>query len=103
MAAACGELPNFNLLAAFGLKEFRNEIDAMNAEKNEASGEQSNVEQSNKKRRFAVMEKHDLDDIVTNSQAKGTQWAVSVFTGQLKQYKSILIHNYKKLGVNRYY
>jgi len=102
MAAARGELPNFNLLAAFGLEEFRNEIDAMNAEKNEASGEQSNVEQSNKKRRFAEMEKHDLDDIVTNSQAKrtkkATQWAVSVFTGQLKQYKSILIHNYKKLA-----
>ena len=48
------------------------------------------------------MEKHDLDDIVTNSQAKrtkkATQWAVSVFTGQWKQYKSILIHNYKKLA-----
>ena len=101
MTAARGELPNFNLLAAFGLEEFRNEIDAMNAEKNEASGEKSNVEQSNKKRRFAEMEKHDLD-IVTNSPAKrtkkATQWAVSVFTGQLKQYKSILIHNYKKLA-----
>ena len=97
MAAAHGELPNFNLLAAVGLEEFRNEIDAMNSEKNEAS-----AEQSNKKRRFAEMEKHDLDDIVTNSQAKrtkkATQWAVSVFTGQLKQYKSILIHNYKKLA-----
>ena len=104
MAAARGELPNFNLLKAFGLEEFRNEIDAMNAEKNEASAEQSKFEQSNKKRRFAEMEKHDLDDIVTNSQAKRnkkatpTQWAVSVFTGQLKQYKSILIHNYKKLA-----
>ena len=75
MAAARGELPNFNLLAAFGYEEFRNEIDAMNAEKNEASGEQSNVEQSNKKRR-----------------------EVSVFTGQSKQYKSILIHNYKKIA-----
>ena len=46
------------------------------------------------------MEKHDLDDIVTNSQAKqtkkATQWAVSVFTGQLKHYKSILIHHCKK-------
>ena len=99
MAAARGELPDFNLLAAFGLEEFRNEKDAMNAEKNEASGEQSNIGQSNKKRRFAEIEKHDLDDIVTNSQAKqtkkATQWAVSVFTGQLKQYKSIIIHHFK--------
>ena len=83
MAAARDELPDFNLLAAFGLEEFRDEEDAMNAEKNEASGEQSN-----KKRRFADMENHDLDDIVPNSQAKqtkkSTQWAVSVFTGQLK-------------------
>ena len=39
MASARGELPDFNLLAAFGLEEFRNEKDAMNAEKNEASGE----------------------------------------------------------------
>ena len=83
MAAARDELPDFNLLAAFGLEEFRDEEDAMNAEKNEASGEQSN-----KKRRFADMENHDLDDIVPNSQAKqtkkSTQWAVPVFTGQLK-------------------
>jgi len=102
VAAARGELPNFNLLAALGLEEFRNEIDAMNAEKNVAGAEQSKFEQSNKKRRFAEMEKHDLDDILTNSQAKrtkkATQWAVSVFTGQLKQYKTILIHNYKKLA-----
>lgn len=100
MAAARDELPDFNLLAAFGLEEFRNEKDAMNAEKTEASGELSNIEHSNKKRRFAEMEKQDLDDIVTNSQAKrtkkATQWAVSVFTGQLKQYKSILIQHYKK-------
>ena len=100
MAAARGELPDFNLLAAFGLEEFRNEKDAMNAEKKEAGGELSNIEHSNKKRRFAEMEKQDLDDIVTNSQAKptkkATQWAVSVFTGQLKQYKSILIQHYKK-------
>ena len=32
MAAARGELPDFNLLAAFGLEEFRNEKDAMNSE-----------------------------------------------------------------------
>ena len=51
MAAARGELPDFNLLAAFGLEEFRNEKDAMNAEKNEASGELSNIEHSNKNRR----------------------------------------------------
>ena len=48
MAAARGELPDFNLYAAFGLEEFRNEIDAMNAEKNEASAEQSKFERSNK-------------------------------------------------------
>ena len=88
MAATHDDLPDFNLLAAFGLKEFRDKEDAMNAEKNEASGEQNNIEQSNKKRRFADMENHDLDDIVPNSQAKqtkkSTQWAVPVFTGQLK-------------------
>ena len=98
MATACDDLPDFNLLAAVDLEEFRNEEDAMNAEKNEASGEQNHIEQSNKKRRFADMGNHDLDDIVTNSQAKrtkkSTQWAVSVFTGQLKQYKSILIQLY---------
>jgi len=81
-------------LTAFGLEEFRNEKDAMNAKKNEASGEQSK-----KKRRFVEMEKHDLHDMATNSQAKqtkkATQWAVSVFTGQLKQYKSIFIQYYK--------
>jgi len=90
------------LLVAFGLEEFRNVIDTMNAKKNKATAEQSKFEQSNKKRRCVEMEKHDLDNIVTNSQAKGTkkatQWAVSVFTGQLKQYKSILIHNLKKLA-----
>ena len=88
MAAARDELPDFNLLAAFDLEEFRNE----------ASGEQNHIEESNKKRRFADMGNHDLDNIVTNSQAKrtkkSTQWAVSVFTGQLKQYKSILIQLY---------
>jgi len=38
-----------NLLAAFGLDEFKNKKGAINAEKNVASGEQSNIEQSNKK------------------------------------------------------
>ena len=33
MAAARDELPDFNSLAAFGLEEFRDEEDAMNAEK----------------------------------------------------------------------
>ena len=63
------------------------------------------------------MEKHGLDDVLTNSQAKQTkkaeQWAASVFTGQLKQYKSILSQYYKKIslictreskrGVDQYY
>ena len=60
------------------MEEFRNGKNAMNAEKNEANGELSDIEQSNKNRRFAEMEKQDLDDIVTNSQAiqtkKATQW-----------------------------
>ena len=77
------EFPDFNLLVPFGLEEFENEKDNMNAKKNEASGEQSN-----KKRRFVEMDKQDLDNIVKKSQAKqtkkATQWAVSVFTGWLK-------------------
>ena len=113
MAAARGELPNFNLLAAFGLEEFRNEIDAMNAEKNEARGEQSNVEQSNKKRRFAETEKHDLDDIVTNSQAKRNTMGslsfyrsvetVQVYFNSQFQKISLVCTRESKRGVNRYY
>lgn len=64
----------------------------MNSKFNQASGEQSNIEQSNKKRRFTEMEKHNLGHIFTNSQSKptkkATQWTVLV-SGQLKQYKSI--------------
>ena len=39
MAATRDEFPDFNLLAAFGLEEVENEKDAINAGKNEASGE----------------------------------------------------------------
>ena len=95
MAATRDEFPDFNLLAAFGLEEVENEKDAINAGKNEASSEQNN-----KKRRFAETNNQDLDDIVKNSQAKqtkkATQWAVSVFTGWLKQYESIFIQHYKR-------
>ena len=95
MAATREEFPDFNLLAAFGLEEVENEKDAINAGKNEASSEHNN-----KKRRFAETNNQDLDDIVKNSQAeqtkKATQWAVSVFTGWLKQYESIFIQHYKR-------
>ena len=95
MAATRDEFPDFNLLAAFGLEEVENEKDVINAGKNEASSEHNN-----KKRRFAETNKQDLDDIVKNSQAKqtkkATQWAVSVFTGWLKQYEFIFIQHYKR-------
>ena len=95
MAATRDRFPDFNLLAAFDLEEVENENDAINAGKNEASSEHNN-----NKRRFAETNNQDLDDIVKNSQAKQTkkarQWAVSVFTGWLKQYESIFIQHYKR-------
>lgn len=57
MVVVCGEFLDFNLLVVFGLEEFRNEKDVMNVEKNEVSGEFSNIEYNNKKRRFVEMEK----------------------------------------------
>ena len=93
MAATRDEFPDLNLLAAFGLEEVENEKDAINAGKNEASSEHNN-----KKRTFAETNNQDLDDIVKNSHSKqtkkATQWAVSVFTGWLKQYESIFIQHY---------
>ena len=95
MAATRDEFPDFNLLAAFGLEEVENEKDAINAGKNEASSEHNFFYL-----RFAETNNQDLDDIVKNSQAKqtkkGTQWAVSVFTGWLKPYESIFIQHYKR-------
>ena len=102
MAATRDEFPDFNLLAAFGLEEVENEKDAINAGKNEPT---CSSEHNNKKRRFAETNNQDLDDIVKNSQAKqtkkATQWAVSVFTGWLKQYESIFIQHYKRNVIRR--
>ena len=81
------ELPNFNIMKAFGLPVFTDE---------QATSEENNADQTsvpegrltvNKKIRFAELETGELDDIVKHSQAKqtkkATQWAVSVFTGLL--------------------
>ena len=86
----------------------------MNAE---ASGELSNIEHSNKKRRFTEMEKQDLDDIVTNSQAKRTKKSntmgslsffrtvetVQVYFNSALQKISLIRTRESKREVNRYY
>ena len=83
MAGTDEELPNFNIMLAFGLP-VSSEVPESNNENTESSNQEgSNI--NHKKRRFAAMETQQLGDMVNNSQAaktnQATQWAVSVFTG----------------------
>ena len=78
---------------AFGLKKFRNE-DAMKDEKNEASGEQSNMELSRATRREDLQRWESTTSTISPQICR-----LSVFIVQLTQYKSILISHYKKISL----
>ena len=83
MAGTDEELPNFNIMLAFGLP-VSFEVPESNNENTESSNQEGSSI-NNEKRRFKEMEAQQLDDIVNNSQAaktkQATQWAVSVFSG----------------------
>ena len=73
------ELPNFDIISSFGLQ----------APENEAENRSQKNEVADNKRRFAHMDKEELNGVANNSQAKqtkkATRWAVTVVTGWLQK------------------
>ena len=78
--------PYFDLMSAFGL-ETEGDSQSQHQQKSKTTKQNNSKDKegSSKKRRFAVVERQDLDALVEDSLAKkmkqATQWAVSVFTG----------------------
>jgi len=97
-SASDKNFPNFDVMSVFGLET---EDDNQNQNKTKSKTTKGNNsaegEESNKKKRFTVVETGDLDAFVEDSLAKrakqATQWAVSVFTGRSQLRFKIIFHS----------
>ena len=73
--------PNFDLMSAFGL-ETEGDSQSQNQQKSKTTKENNSKDKEGpvKKRRFAVVERQDLDTLVEDSLAKKTKQATQCFT-----------------------